>query len=136
MKSSCFFVFLLAVSALGAGYWDAPDKLEKLNAQTPGRRLLDVEPGALMKEAALEAMARWKGPLTDEAFSALAEQREPRYGIGTDAEIGAQIPSSISPYARIRGVPFPAIRPFLHWTGHFTRDQRDSYYGLISYCPI
>jgi len=95
MKSSCFFVFLLAVSALCAGYWDAPDKLEKLNAQTPGRRLIDMEPGALMKEAALEAMARWKGPQTDEAFSALAEQREPRYGIGTDAEIGAQIPSAL-----------------------------------------
>ncbi len=136
MKPYCILGILFAVSVLCAGYWDAPDKLEKLNAQTPGQRLLDLDPDVLMKTAALEAMSRWKGPLTDEAFAALAEQREPRYGIGTDAEIGAQIPSSISPYARIRGVPFPAIRPFLHWTGHFTRDQLDSYYGLISYCPF
>jgi len=106
------------------------------NAVLPGERILKMKPDDLRKETSDRAMKRWKGALTDEAFTGLADKSHRTYGIGTDAEIIAGIPSSISPFARLRDVPRPEIRPWLHWTGHFTQDQLDSYHALVTYCPF
>ena len=105
-------------------------------AELPGERILRMKPEELRKQASDEAMKKWKKPLTDAGFAALAEQSERRYGIETDAEIVSNVPVSIAPYARLRDIPRPEIRPWAHWTGHFTQDQLDSYHALISYCPF
>lgn len=122
-----FPVFFLILSASG---------LTAQNAVFPGERILKMNPETLFQKTSDDAMKRWKKPLTDAEFAKLADCSEPRYGIGTDAEIIAGVPSVISPYARLKDIPYPEIRPWLHWTGHFTQDQLDSYYGLISYCPF
>ena len=106
------------------------------NAELPGERILRMKPEELRKQASDEAMKKWKKPLTDAEFSKLADQAERRYGFGTDAEIISDFPVSIAPYARLRDTPRPEIRPWAHWTGHFTQDQLDSYHALISYCPF
>ena len=106
------------------------------NAELPGERILRMKPEELRKQASDEAMKKWKKPLTDAEFSKLADQAERRYGFGTDAEIVSNVPVSIAPYARLRDTPRPEIRPWAHWTGHFTQDQLDSYHALISYCPF
>lgn len=106
------------------------------NAELPGERILRMKPEELRKQASDEAMKKWKKPLTDAEFQKLENQSERRYGIETDAEIVSNVPASIAPYARLRDTPRPEIRPWAHWTGHFTQDQLDSYHALISYCPF
>ena len=105
----------------------------------PGDALRSIKPGELRKAACESYMKLWKGPSDEAAFATYAERSLSALGIGSDAEIAALVPSAISPYARIKDVPYPEIRPWLHWTGHFTQDQHDSFYAFANHkgvCPF
>lgn len=105
----------------------------------PGDALRNIKPEDLRKAACESYMKLWKGPCDEATFATYAESSMPVFGLGTDAELKALVPSVISPRARIKDVPYPEIRPWAHWTGHFTHDQHDSYYAFANFkgvCPF
>ena len=105
----------------------------------PGDALRGMKAEDLCRQACESYMKLWKGPCDEATFATYSEKSCAAFGLGTDEEISSFVPSVISPRARIKDVPYPEIRPWLHWTGHFTRDQHDSYYALQDFkgvCPF
>lgn len=128
MKKRLTVLLTFAAVAAGAG-----------EIYVPGDALRTMKPDDLRKAACEEYTKRWKGPCDEATFATYADRAEPLFKLGTDAEIRRLVPTSISPRGRIKDVPYPEIRPWAHWTGHFTHDQHDSYYAFASFkgvCPF
>ena len=128
IRITAFFLIVFAVATAGTdGFWNAPDRAQRLSELIPGRTIMRLQPTNLLADINQEAMAKWSGPLTDDAFAQLPQADPP------DADFIDRFPRSISPYARIRGVD---IDPMTYTAASLKGNARKSLRGLFTYCPF
>ncbi len=100
-------------------YWNAPDRGERVMQIRPGARTPDYTPETLLADWTEAQVQRWKQDHPDWDAATAAEQYAG--AAPTDAELQADFPRHIAPFARVR-------------SGEVDSRTRES--AMFTYCPF
>ncbi|MBM3475890.1 MAG: hypothetical protein FJX75_21695, partial [Armatimonadetes bacterium] len=100
LAGGCALALVATGHAQPAGRWDAPDRARKVAELIPGRRIPPLTPETLFAEWTAAQVERWNRDHpalpADQAFVQYAAAAP------TDAELAADFPRHIAPFARVR----------------------------------